>query len=163
MPTVQLQRVITAPVEHASDVSHELQGALVGMIELALLTKQAHWNIHGPAFGSIHLMLDAHAAQYRLWADQLAERMLALGTAPDGRASTVASDGGQPEMPDGPLADQAVVEWFAEALNQYAARLRGHMEAVATNDAITEDMLIGIITEIEKYQWMLRSHASNGR
>ena len=39
-------------------VSGLLQQNLVNLIDLALLLKQAHWNVVGPNFRSIHLQLD---------------------------------------------------------------------------------------------------------
>jgi starvation-inducible DNA-binding protein len=67
-----------------------LQEILVDAIHLALQGKQAHWNLCGPMFRSLHRQLDQLVEAARDYADQLAERCLAIGVAADGRVSTVA-------------------------------------------------------------------------
>jgi hypothetical protein len=43
---------------HDREVVAELQSMLVELIDLALMGKQAHWNVEGPHFRSLHLELD---------------------------------------------------------------------------------------------------------
>ena len=68
-------------------VAAALQQALVDLTDLSLQGKQAHWNIEGPGFRSLHLHLDEIIDEVRLAADDVAERMAAIEVAPDGRAS----------------------------------------------------------------------------
>lgn len=68
-----------------------LQESLVDLLGLSLIGKQAHWNIVGPRFRSIHLQLDEVVSTTRSYADQVAERAAALGVSPDGRPETVAA------------------------------------------------------------------------
>ena len=57
-----------------------LQKNLVNMIDLALLLKQAHWNVLGQNFRSIHLQLDEIIASVRAASsDEIAERITTLG------------------------------------------------------------------------------------
>ena len=72
-------------------VAAALQQALVDLTDLSLQGKQAHWNIEGPGFRSLHLHLDEIIDEVRLAADDVAERMAAIEVAPDGRAATVAA------------------------------------------------------------------------
>lgn len=66
-----------------------LQTNLVDLIDLALQGKQAHWNLAGPHFRSVHLQLDEIIDAARLGSDEVAERMATLGSAPDGRIGAV--------------------------------------------------------------------------
>ena len=78
---------VSAP-HHVGDA---LQGALVDLVDLALVAKQVHWNVVGPRFRSVHLQLDEVVTSARTHSDVVAERASALGVTPDGRAATVAS------------------------------------------------------------------------
>lgn len=35
-----------------------LQATLPDLLDLSLVAKQAHWNLHGPRFRSVHVQLD---------------------------------------------------------------------------------------------------------
>ncbi|MFC8720417.1 Dps family protein, partial [Kitasatospora sp. NPDC057198] len=66
--------------DHDRDTAGEaLQGALVDLVDLSLIGKQAHWNLYGPRFRSVHLQLDEVVATARDFADQVAERASAIG------------------------------------------------------------------------------------
>jgi starvation-inducible DNA-binding protein len=56
-----------------------LQGALVDLIDLSLQAKQAHWNLVGKNFRSLHLQLDDVVATARDHSDILAERAITVG------------------------------------------------------------------------------------
>src|SRR6266508_2431516 len=87
-----------------------LQAALVDLIDLSLTAKQAHWNLLGRNFRSIHQQLDEVVDTARNWTDIFAERAVAIGVTPDGRASTVAGSSGAPSIEAGWLRDTAVVD-----------------------------------------------------
>src|SRR5246127_5827095 len=74
---------------HRDEVGHELQATLVELIDLSLIGKQLHWNIYGRPFKPLHEHLDELVDSWRDLSDTVAERAVALGHAPDGRAETV--------------------------------------------------------------------------
>ena len=82
-------------------VVKDLQATLVELVDLSLLGKQAHWNVTGPQFRSIHLELDEIVDLARLSSDRVAERLATIGAAPDGRAETVGTSSELPPFPDG--------------------------------------------------------------
>src|SRR4051812_9421895 len=85
-----------------------LQDSLIDMIDLHLSAKQAHWNLTGRNFRSIHLQLDEIVDLARAHADTLAERAVAIGASPDGRARTVAERSRLQQLESGALPDDKV-------------------------------------------------------
>ena len=111
------------------EVIAELQSMLVELIDLALIGKQAHWNVEGPHFRSLHLELDELVDTWRSLGDQVAEREVTLG---------------------------AVIREVADRVTQVAARARARIEVVAGHDPVSEDLLIAVAGTLEKQLWMLR-------
>ncbi|EYT82773.1 Dps family protein [Streptomyces andamanensis] len=141
--------------EAARQVTGEaLQSTLVDLLGLSLIGKQAHWNIVGPRFRSIHLQLDEVVASAREFADTVAERSSALGLPPDGRPETIASAFTLPSPKDGWIRDDDVVQVIVEALEAAIARLRERIDATEKPDPVTQDLLITITAELEKQRWM---------
>ncbi|MDW8810379.1 DNA starvation/stationary phase protection protein [Streptomyces scabiei] len=134
-----------------------LQESLVDLLGLSLIGKQAHWNVVGPRFRSIHLQLDEVVSTARTFADQVAERAAALGVAPDGRPETVAARFALQGPKDGWLRDTEVVKLLVEALETAIGRLRERIEAVEEADKVTQDLLIAVTYELEKQRWMFEA------
>jgi starvation-inducible DNA-binding protein len=138
------------------EVIAELQSILVELIDLALIGKQAHWNVEGPHFRSLHLELDELVDTWRTLGDQVAERGVTLGGVPDGQAATVASFSRSAPLPAGHLRDYGVVREVADRVTEVAARARARIEVVASLDPVSEDLLIAVAGTLEKQLWMLR-------
>ena len=134
-----------------------LQETLVDRRALSLIGKQAHWNIVGPRFRSIHLQLDEVVSAARAFSDTVAERSSALGVPPDGRPETVASASVFQGPKDGWIQDTQVVQLLVEALATAIERLRKRIEATEEADPVTQDLLIGITAELEKQRWMFEA------
>ena len=97
-------------------VAAALQGMLVDLIDPAPIGKQARWNIEGRWFRSLHFELDDLVCDWRTLGDEVAERAVAIGAAPDGRAGTVAGSTEIEPLPAGALGDHAIVEAMASRL-----------------------------------------------
>jgi starvation-inducible DNA-binding protein len=134
-----------------------LQETLIDLLGLSLIGKQAHWNIVGPRFRSIHLQLDEVVATARSYADDVAERAAALGVPPDGRPETVAAAHSLPGPKEGWVKDVDVVQLMVEALDTAIRRLRERIEQTEKADPVTQDKLIGITAELEKQRWMFEA------
>lgn len=137
------------------DVANQLQAVLVDLTDLSLIGKQLHWNVTGTHFKSLHLMLDELVDSWRLLSDTVAERVNALGLAPDGRAATVAADSEVDAVPDGPIKGSDVVQMLTERLGATIARVGDRIERVGEIDPVSEDVLIGVNTAPEENHWMI--------
>jgi starvation-inducible DNA-binding protein len=138
-------------------VAEDLQATLVDLIDLALQAKQAHWNVTGPNFRSVHLQLDEMMAEYRAWSDVVAERIVAIGVSADGRARSVADASVLPAFPDGTVGDHDVIGLFVERLEAAAQAFRQRMDRLGDTDPVSQDTLIEIVAGIEKQLWMVRT------
>jgi starvation-inducible DNA-binding protein len=138
----------------------ELQTTLTVLLDLSLLGKQAHWNVVGPNFRSLHLHLDEMIDAWREAADAVAERAVALGHAPDGRAATIAGRSELPTLPEGPIADREVIASFTRLLTDAVGTIRDRMDRIEDVDTVTADLLHGVVAGLEENLWMIRVQAA---
>ncbi|MFJ3773396.1 Dps family protein [Streptomyces sp. NPDC090075] len=151
--------VVKSPLSDADlkAVAEALQGALVDLVDLALVAKQIHWNVVGPRFRSVHLQLDEVVDTARAHSDTVAERASALGVSPDGRAATVASGSGIGAAPGGWVKDADAVGTLVDALGAVITRMRDRVMSTAEADPVSQDIFIGITADLEKHHWMFQA------
>lgn len=140
--------------EERAAAAPDLQGMVVDLVDLALLGKQAHWNVEGRLFRSLHLELDEFVDAWRSLGDEVAERAVAIGIAPDGQARFVAGTTEIEPLPAGPLSDQAVIDAFTERIAEVVIRTRERIHHAS--DPVTDDVFIRVAAALEKQLWMLR-------
>lgn len=131
-----------------------LQATLVDLVDLSLTAKQAHWNVVGRHFASVHSQLDELTSTARQYTDEVAERANAIGISPNGKARTVAESSGVPEFPDNWQTDADVIAAVESILEVLVQRLRTRIEESEKTDLVTQDLLIEITKELEKLHWM---------
>ncbi|MGW5652787.1 Dps family protein [Streptomyces humi] len=151
--------VVKSPLPDADlkTVADALQGALVDLVDLALVAKQVHWNVVGPRFRSVHLQLDEVVASARTHSDTVAERASALGVSPDGRAATVAASSGISSVPAGWVKDSDAVGALADALGTVITRMRQRIASTAEPDPVSQDIFIAVTADLEKHHWMFQA------
>ena len=138
-----------------------LQERLDAMNALHLILKHAHWNVVGPAFIGVHEMLDPQIELVRGYADEVAERMATLGVPPNGLPGALveARTWGDYEV------FRAGTRQHLEALDHvYVGVITDHREAIKRLDdldLVTQDLVIGQVSELEKFQWFIRAHLEN--
>jgi starvation-inducible DNA-binding protein len=147
----------TLPEADLKVVGEALQGALTDLVDLSLVAKQIHWNVVGPRFRSVHLQLDDVVTDARQYSDTVAERASALGIAPDGRSSTVASTSAIGAVKEGWQQDTDAVRTMADALYAVITKARERMAAVGKVDPVTEDVFIQLTGDLEKHRWMFEA------
>lgn len=146
--------------ETQSTVTEALQGTLYDLTSLARITKQAHWNVIGPSFRSIHLHLDDLYKVVDADIDEVAERISALGVSPSGQCSETAKNTKLEPLPLGFIKDKQVVEFMTERLGSACRNIRNRCEVIEDLDVVTADMFHAVLQKLEMHLWMFRSQGS---
>jgi starvation-inducible DNA-binding protein len=144
-------------------VARELQATLHELIDLSLIGKQMHWAIEGRLFGPLHLQLDELVQSWHELSDTVAERAVALGFIPDGQAQAVAAGSQLAPIVRGPIEDHAVVRELTRRVAEVSERARSRMDRLGDADLASQDVLIDVVRELEKQQWMLRAQLGRGK
>jgi starvation-inducible DNA-binding protein len=149
------------------DLEEEIRQEMVGLcnqqmadlFDLFSQTKQAHWNVKGPQFYSLHELYDELAGVLLGFVDMVAERATALGGAATGTVRMAADASTLPEFSDGPVGSMDSVRLLVE---RYAALAESTREAIDTaeeaEDMDTADLFTEVSREIDKSLWFLEAH-----
>ena len=140
-------------------IGAELQAVLVMLTDLSLAGKQAHWNVVGRSFRPLHLFLDEMIDSWRIAADEVAERAVALGYAPDARSQTVAEATPLESIPEGQILDADVIALFTALLVTAIGDTRERMDRLEDVDTVTADLLHGVVRGLEENLWMVRAQS----
>jgi len=136
-----------------------LNSRLAGAIDLYLQTKQAHWNVKGPAFIALHELFDKLGEELEDYIDDIAERVVALGGVAEGTLGAVS---GRTKLAAYPLdisEGPAHVDALADAYAAFGKAVRKAIdEASKAGDADTSDLFTGISRGIDKSLWFLEAH-----
>ncbi|MDT3959567.1 Dps family protein [Staphylococcus kloosii] len=117
-----------------------------------------HWYVKGPNFFSLHTKFEELYDEASQYIDDLAERILAVGGNPVATLKESLDISIIEEASKGYKAEEMVAE-LSQDFTNVAKQLDEAIE-VASNadDDVTEDMFIGMQTNIEKHNWMLKSY-----
>jgi starvation-inducible DNA-binding protein len=145
---------------NAKQASIELLNArLADAIDLALITKQAHWNLKGPRFIAIHEMLDMFRGQIDEWVDTMAERVVQLGGTAVGTSQEVAK---RTTVAPYSLDIYAIDEHLRALINAYATVANNIRKAIDSSDETGDPTTADIFTEasrgLDKALWFLEAH-----
>lgn len=156
----RLHRTRNETKSNAKAVSMDLlEKRLADGIDLALITKQAHWNLKGPQFIGIHEMLDGFRSAQDEWNDMMAERVVQLGGTAKGTSQVVAKASA---LSPYPTDTYAVADHLAALIDRYAVFANAVRENIddteEAGDAGTADLLTEISRGIDKQLWFLEAH-----
>ncbi len=142
-------------------LSEALRGSVADTYGLMVKTHGYHWNVTGPLFVSIHELTEKQYQDLFEAADDLAERIRALGERSPGsyrqfmEAACIQDDDGEPKTAE------VMVATLAADHEQVARRMKDVSDLAAElGDKVTEDMLIARMQTHEQHAWMLRAIVS---
>lgn len=151
----------------ANDLNNNAKAASIQMlnarvadgIDLALVTKQAHWNLRGPQFIAVHEMLDVFRAELDGHVDTMAERTVQLGGVAMGTTQSVAGSTSLPPYPTDIHSIKDHVQELVIRYGQVANSVRSSIdEADEVGDANTADILTAVSRDLDKALWFLQAH-----
>ncbi len=136
-----------------------LNQTLADLSDLYSQTKQAHWNVRGPSFHSLHKFFDELADVAEEGVDPVAERITALGGVAAGTVRMAAAKSALPEFPGNLASDLSFVDALVERFAKVANSIRAQIDETADlGDADSSDLLTGISRDLDKALWMLEAH-----
>jgi starvation-inducible DNA-binding protein len=138
-----------------------LQKLLSTYNDLHLTLKHVHWNVVGPNFIGVHEMIDPQVELVRGYADDTAERIAALGAAPQGTPGAILKDRTWDDYSVGRDTAQAHLAALDLVYTGVIEDARKAVETLEDIDLVSQDLVIGQIGELEKFQWFVRAHLEN--
>ena len=147
--------------KQGTEVAELLQKQLSAYNDLHLTLKHVHWNVVGPSFIGVHEMIDPQVSLVRGYADEVAERIATLGASPKGTPGAIIDDRTWDDYSLGRDVTGAHMAALDLVYNGIIADTRKNVARLDDLDLVTQDMLIGHATELEKFQWFVRAHLEN--
>jgi starvation-inducible DNA-binding protein len=152
--------IIGISAENRQVVSEQLAKLLADEFVLYTKTRNAHWNVEGTDFHSMHLFFESQYEQLDDIMDGVAERIRQIGHyAP----ATLTSFLNLTHLTEKLEAKNDSMTYIKELLEDHESIIefiRGNIEPFASkyHDYGTSDYITGLMEDHEKLAWMLRAH-----
>jgi len=141
-------------------VSQELTKLLADEFVLYTKTRNAHWNVEGPDFHSMHVFFESQYEALDETMDSVAERLRQLGHYAPATLQSFLSlthlteklgekNDSMGFIKELVMDHEAIIVFIRENINRIANEY---------GDAGTSDFITGLMEEHEKMAWMLRAH-----
>lgn len=157
LETVPSIAEVKTGVRDTETIAKGLADVLSDTYALILKTHIYHWNVEGPLFYSVHNMTEEQYEDMFAAADELAERIRALGHLTPMKLSAIVETSVIEDLDETPSAGR-MIEDLAQDHERIAHRLHALIElAEERKDMVTGDLAIARSTFHEKTAWMLRA------
>ena len=128
-------------------------------LDLYSQSKQAHWNVKGRNFFSIHELTDTFADEVLGFVDTIAERATALGGYVLGTVRMAADATTLPEYPTDAVDSMEHVRALVERIGHFAGSVREAIDASETlGDKDTADLFTEVSRLIDMRLWFFEAH-----
>ncbi len=142
-------------------MAKKLAGILGDTYVLAVKTHGYHWNVTGIGFAGLHAFFEAQYDDLIKAADEIAERIRALGMMPDGSMEAFLQNTVLKEAGPKPMKAMDMLKDLLASHKLLRDRLVEAEEmADDIDDLVTQDLLVGRMAVHEKTVWMIRSHTA---
>ncbi len=149
------------PAAKRTKVIDLLDKLLADAADLKSQAKQAHWNVKGENFISLHELFDQVATAAEEAIDLIAERIVQLGGEAEGTVRIAARKSRLKEYPltaaDG-LEHAAALSAAIAAFNENGRR--NIDDSAGYGDAVTADLLTEVTRGLDKLLWFVEAHVT---
>lgn len=149
-------------IQKSKELAYALNDLLANYAILYQNTRGYHWNIQGDKFFELHLKFEELYNDFFIKIDEIAERILTLGYAPEHKYSNYlkgAKITESNEVSNGIKAIHEILDGFAILLSKerHILRLSGEIDDEGTNAQMSD-----YIREQEKLVWMYSAYINQG-
>lgn len=162
MEAVMDKTMIGLPVDKSKDLSEKLNALLADYQLFYMNTRGFHWNIKGEKFFELHIKFEELYNDLVLKIDEIAERILTLGSTPVHTYSEYLkiSDIHEEKMvEDGVKAVKSILQSFKTIFTKQRELLLLSADA---NDEGTNSLMSDYIKQQEKMVWMYSAYLNRG-
>jgi starvation-inducible DNA-binding protein len=147
------------PEEQRAKLVELLNRRLADCIDLMLQSKQAHWNVKGPQFITLHELFGRIAHGVEEYVDLLAERVVQLGGYAEGTAYLVARRTSLIRYPLAIADGNSHIEALATVLASFGKHARYAIgQATDLLDADSADLFTEISRGTDSWLWLVEAH-----
>jgi starvation-inducible DNA-binding protein len=146
--------------ENKKAVSIQLSKLLADEFLLYTKTRNAHWNVEGPDFHSMHLFFESQYEALDDTMDSVAERIRQIGHYAPATLQSFLELTHLSEKLERTNTSMDFIRELVEDHDSIIEFIRGNINPIANEygDAGTSDFITGLMEEHEKMAWMLRAH-----
>ena|ERR1700753_2192206 len=146
--------------ESRKAVSDQLVKLLADEFVVYTKTRNAHWNVEGTDFHSMHLFFESQYEQLDDTMDSVAERIRTIGHYAPATLKSFLDLTHLTEKTRDKNDSMSFIKELLEDHESIIEFIRGNIDPFASkyHDYGTSDFITGLMEEHEKMAWMLRSH-----
>jgi len=146
----------TEQIQKITDILKQL---LADETILYLKTRNAHWNVEGSDFQTVHVFFETQYNELQLIIDEVAEK---IRTKDIYAPATMSEYLQLTHLKENVIENHNSLTYMKELLNDYEIIIaflnQSIVEIEDLNDVSTSDYLVGLLEQHQKTAWMLRSH-----
>ncbi len=149
----------TIGIKDNTKVTKFLTVLLADEFVLYMKTRNAHWNVEGPDFHTMHTYFEQQYNELAVIVDEVAERLRKLDHY---AAASLTEYLKLTHLSEKPLEKNDSMSFIKALLSDYESIIifiREQLKALENQlDTGTEDFITGLLEQHEKTAWMLRAH-----